>query len=102
MQTGTQTNGKGKGGGAVGRKDSQGQEHVPEVGVIYEREDELVALKVAAVEAAEDYSTAINKAAEDSSLNAAAVRKFIEAKAGDKFEATKKKVTQLALIFDVE
>lgn len=94
--------GRGKRRGAVGRKDSEGQEQVIEIGVIHAREDELVALKVAAVEAAEDYSTAINQAAEDSGYNAATVRKFIEAKAGDKFDATKKKVTQLALIFDVE
>ena len=100
MQTGTQTNGKGR--GEVGRKDSEGQEAVIEQGVIEDREDELVALKVAAVEAAENYSEAIKKAAEDSGYNAATVRKFIEAKAGDKFDATKKKVTQLALIFDVE
>ena len=95
------TKGK-RGRKAVGRQDNEGQEAVIELSVIEEREDELVALKVAAVEAAEDYSEAIKKAAEDSGLNAGTVRKFIEAKAGDKFDATKKKVTQLALIFDVE
>lgn len=103
MQTGTESGGKGRSKRkAVGRQDSEGQEAVIKPKIITDREDELVALKVTAVEAAENYSTAINKAAEDSGFNAGTVRKFIEAKAGDKFDATKKKVTQLALIFDVE
>jgi len=104
MQTGTHE-GKAKGNGRskpVGRQDNEGQEQVIELGVIHEREDELIALKVAQVEAAENYSEGIKKAAEDSGLNAGAVKKYIEAKAGDKFDATKKKVTQLALIFEVE
>jgi hypothetical protein len=102
METGTEsTSGKRK-KRVVGRQDSEGQEQVIERGVIEEREEELVALKVAASEAAENYSEAIKKAAEDSGLNAGTVRKYIEAKAGDKFDATKKKVAQLALIFDVE
>lgn len=84
-----------------GRKDASGQESVIELEVINDREKELIRLHEAAKEAAEDYSTAINKAAEDSGLNAAAVRKFIAAKAGDKFEAEKKRVEQLALVFDV-
>ena len=54
-----------------------------------------------AKEAAEDLSTAINKTAEDCGLNAAAVKKYVSARAGDSYEAEKKKVEQLALVFDV-
>lgn len=94
--------GNGRSKRAAGRKDSDGQAQVIKPKIITEREDELVDLKTKAVEAAENYSKAINQAAEDSGYNAATVRKYIEAKAGDKFDATKEKVTQLALIFDVE
>lgn len=86
----------------VGRQDNEGQEQVIDSSVIEGREDELVELKNKAAQAAEDYSEAIKKAAEDSGYNAGTVRKYIEAKAGDNFDAAKKRVTQIALIFDVE
>lgn len=101
MQTQTE-GGKSKRKTAAGRKDSDGQSQVIKPKIISEREDELVDLKTKAVEAAENYSKAINQAAEDSGYNAATVRKYVEAKAGDKYDATREKVTQLALIFDVE
>lgn len=85
-----------------GRKDANGQEAVIELGVLHEREEELCQLYTRAGEAAADYSTAITKAGEDSGLNAAAIRRYIAAKAGDKFDAEKKRVTQLALAFGVE
>lgn len=84
-----------------GRKDENGQEAVIKLKVIEDREKELVRLHGAAKDAAEDFSTAITKASEDSGLNAAAVRKFIAAKAGDRFEAEQKKVEQLSLVFGV-
>lgn len=106
MDAGLNTEGgKGKGKGKrapKGRKDATGQESVIVLEVITEREEELVRLHEAAKDASEDYSTAVNKAAEDSGLNAAAVRKFISAKAGDKFEAEKKRVQQLALVFGAD
>lgn len=85
----------------VGRQDNTGQEAKIEESIITEREDELIGLLTRSNEAAEDLSTAIKKAAEDSGYNAAAIRKYIAAKESDTFDAVKKKVTQLALIFDV-
>lgn len=109
MRTETSTEGKGKNGKGKrapkvpsGRKDNSGQEAVITRDVIYKREEELVRLNVKAKDAAEDYSTAINKAAEDSGLNAAAVRKYIASKANDTFAADKKKVQQLALVFGAD
>lgn len=86
----------------TGRKDNTGQEAIIDSSVIAEREDELVRLFKAAGDAAEDLSSAIKKAAEDSGYNSAAVRKFIAAKAGDSYDAERKKVVQLALIFSVD
>lgn len=111
MDTQTETTkGKGKGKGKnakpprapKGRKDNSGQEAVIVRDVIYEREEELVRLHSKAKDAGEDYSTAINKAAEDSGLNAAAVRKYIASKANDTFAADKKRVQQLALVFGAD
>lgn len=86
----------------TGRKDNSGQEQVIEHGVIAEREDELVRLFKAAEDAGTDFSDANKKAAEDSGYNAGALRKYIAAKAGDKFAAEKKRIVQLALLFDVD
>lgn len=103
MQTGTNTNtSKRRSKKVVGRQDSQGQEAVIENDVIEERIDELITLKKSAEEASTSYSDAVKATAEKSGYNAATVRKYVEAKAGDDFDGAKKKVAQLALIFDIE
>jgi hypothetical protein len=86
----------------VGRQDKIGQEAIIDSSVIKEREQELVRLYNRSGEAQEDLSTAIKKTAEDSGFNAAAVRRYITAKAGDDFDKQKKHVQQLALIFDID
>ena len=85
--------------GARGRKD-KGQEAVIKLETIKTRVPELVTLKKRCDDAAKDYGDAIKKAAEDSGLLAATVRKFVNAKAGDNFDEEKDKVAQLALVFD--
>ena len=65
-----------------------------------ERIDELVGLHTKASTASEDLSTAVKKAAEDCGLNAKAVRAFVTARAGDKFEKAKKNCEQLSLLFE--
>lgn len=104
METQTETskgNGKGSSRKVVGRKDSEGQEAKINDDLILEREEELITLRKRTTEANDEYSTAIKKAAEDSGYNASTVRKYIEAKAGDSYDATEKKVRQLALIFGI-
>ena len=85
--------------GARGRRD-RGQEAVIKLETIKTRVGELVKLQKAAEDAAETFGDAIKKAAEDSGLLAATVRKFVKARAGDKFEEEKTKAQQLALVFE--
>ena len=77
-----------------------GQEKVINRGIVFERAEELVRLKVRADEASEDFGTAIKKAAEDSGLIASVVRRYIVAKAGEKFEERRRETNQLSLLFE--
>jgi hypothetical protein len=83
----------------TGRKD-KGQEAVIQNESLQTRVEELIRLKKAADTASDDYAAAIKKCAEDSGLLSATVRKFVDARAGDKFDDAKTKVLQLALVFD--
>lgn len=83
-----------------GRKDASGQEAVIKLEALSVKVDELVRLNKAADEAATDFAEAIKAAAEAAGLNASTVRKYIVARAGDKFEEKKRDVQQLALVFD--
>jgi uncharacterized protein (UPF0335 family) len=77
-----------------------GQEQVIKVTVISDKMDQLVKLHHAAAEASEDLSDAIKKAAEKSGMNAKALRSFVAARAGDKYEERARDARQLALLFD--
>lgn len=100
--------GGGNGGGktrkkknaAAGRKDAEKQDAVIECAVIKTRINQLVRLKNAADEASQDLNDAITKAAEDSGLLSSTVRRFVTARAGEDFEGAKRKVAQLALVFE--
>lgn len=87
-------------GGVKGRKDAQKQEKVIDLKVVKDRLGELKSLKARAKEASTDYSEAIKKAAQDSGLNASAVRRFVDAAAGNSIEERKRDAEQLALLFD--
>jgi hypothetical protein len=68
--------------------------------VIADRIDELVKLKGAADDAAESYADSITKAAEDSGYLASVVRKFVTARAGEKFEERKRECEQQLELFE--
>jgi hypothetical protein len=85
--------------GARGRKD-RGQEAVIKLESLQTRVPELVALKQKADDASQAFNDAIKNTAESSGLLAATVRKYVKARAGDKFEDEKTKAQQLALCFE--
>lgn len=83
-----------------GRRGSEGQEAVIKLEALSVKTDELVKLHTAATDAATDFGEAVKKVAEEAGLNAATVRKYIAARAGDKYDETKQRVLQLALVFE--
>lgn len=84
---------------ARGRK-NQGIEEVPHSAPVMEVIEDLVHLHHKKEAANETYNAAVKKVAERAGLLTAVVNKFVAAKAGNKFEDEKRKVEQLALIFD--
>lgn len=83
-----------------GRKDEHHQEKVIDLSLVSDSIDELVRLYKSAAEVAEDYSTAIKETAEKAGINAGALRKFVTAKAGEKYEERKRDCEQLSLLFE--
>jgi hypothetical protein len=63
---------------------------------------ELVKLKKAADDAADEYKEASVKLAEKCGLNTAAVNKRVSAEVNDKIEEETRKVEQLAIAFEVD
>lgn len=97
-----QTSGETTEGGtrARGRKDSDGQAAVVKLEALSVKVDELVKLHNTMSNAATDFGEAVKAVAEKAGLNAATVRKYVAARAGDKFDDTREKIRQLALVFD--
>lgn len=93
-------NGKDKDKRAAGRKDKGNQPAVMDVTKLRDSLTKLKNLKVAADDAASDYGDAVTKAAEKCGVLASVVRKVVSAYAGDDFEEEKRKVEQLALVFE--
>lgn len=85
---------------AKGRKDSEGQEAVIKSGKAKDEIERLVKLKGEAEDAAEKYNDAIKYVAEQAGLLAGVLRKFVNARAGDKYDDEKRKAEQLVLCFD--
>jgi hypothetical protein len=84
-----------------GRKDqTTGQEAAISLRPIKDGIEELVTLYTQQQESAARCSDAIKAAAEQSGLLANVVRKFVKARAGDKFEEAKRTVEQLSLVFE--
>lgn len=103
MQTSTDTAldmPKGSRGRNTGRKDKDHQEAVFNAEAIQTKAEHLVQLYRSQQTAATDFSEAIKTVAENAGVNAATLRRFIVAKAGDDFEGAKAKVLQLALVFE--
>ena len=85
---------------ARGRKDASKQEGVTVPEAVKARIDELVTLYKATQTASEDFSSAVKAVAEKSSYNAAAIRKFVVARSGEKFAEAKKLAEQQMELFD--
>lgn len=84
------------------RIDAEGQESVISVTEVANRIDELVELYTLAEESGAKLNDAIKATAEKSGLLAATVRKYVVAKASDDFDGHKRKVVQLALVFEID
>jgi hypothetical protein len=93
MQVVTQTN------QVRGRRDRAGQENAIELEPIRERIEGLVALYGASCTAADEFNETVKAAAENAGLLAAVVRKFVIARAGERFAEESRKVEQLSLLF---
>jgi hypothetical protein len=84
-----------------GRKDqTTGQEEAITMAPVKKSIDELVRLYTQQQAASEKCSTGIKTVAEQSGLLANVLRKFVKARAGEKFEEAKRTVEQLSLVFD--
>jgi hypothetical protein len=84
-----------------GRKDqTTGQEAAITLRPIKDSIGELVTLYIQQQQSAAACSDAIKAAAEKAGLLANVVRKFVKARAGEKFAEAKRTVEQLSLVFD--
>lgn len=86
--------------GAKGRKGPDHQEATIKTKVIKDRLDELLTLQTKAENASNRFSDAIKATAEASGINAGALRKFVNARAGEKFDERKRDCEQLSLLFE--
>jgi len=87
---------------APGRRTNDGQEKTPDPGAVEPRMSKLLKLYAESENAKEALSDAIKKAAESTGFNAAALKKFVKARAGDEdeFADRKRDAEQLVLLFD--
>lgn len=101
MQTESATEANEKQRRVRGRRDqTTKQEAVIKLDKVKDRVQELVHQYVAASDAAEQFASSIKATAEASGLLASVVRKFIVAKAGEKFEEKKNEAMQLSIVFE--
>lgn len=85
---------------ARGRKDENKQEGVTVPSKVKDAIDELVNLYRAQHMAAAGFSDAVKAVAEKSNYNAAAIRKFVVARAGEKFAESKRLAEQQMELFE--
>ena len=83
-----------------GRKDAEKQETVLNPESVETKIEHLITLKRKVETATSDYSDAIKAVAETSGFLASQVRKFVTARAGERFEEKKREATQFVLLFD--
>lgn len=62
--------------------------------------EDLIQLKVVADDASKEFADAIKATAEKSGVLASALRRFVIARAGEKFADRKRECEQLSLLFD--
>ena len=82
-----------------GRQGHDKHDAVIQTKLVGDKVEALVKLKVKADEAAEDFAAAVKKTAEASGMLATVVRRFVIARAGEKFEEKKRECEQLDLLF---
>ena len=85
---------------AKGRKDETGQEGVIKLKPVEDSIEDLMELKTKADLADVAFNDAVKAVAEKSQLLASVVRKFVNARMGEKFQDEKRKCEQLMLCFD--
>lgn len=83
-----------------GRKDSEKQEQVIKLSAVKDKISDLITLYNKAGDANDKLNDAIKATAEKAGLLSSVVRKFVVARAGDRFEEEARKVEQLNLVFD--
>ena len=85
---------------ARGRKDADKQEAVISTKPVKDRIADLIALYIKAGEASDKFNDAVKATAEKAGLLSSVVRKFVVARASEKYEEEARKVEQLSLIFE--
>jgi hypothetical protein len=83
-----------------GRIDSDQQDAVIKLDPVREKVEYLEQLYGDSCAAAEEFAEAVKSVAEQSGLLAAVVRKFVVARASEKFDEKKRQCEQLSLLFD--
>lgn len=81
-----------------GKKDKGGQERVVQLEFLVTAQNDLGVLYAQLKEKREAFNAAVKKAAEKCGLNAANVRAFVVAKAGDLYEDELRKAEQKAML----
>lgn len=98
-QSGTDEGTTTKGRKVRGRKNADNQEAVTRPQLVSEKIDELVLLYTTAQACSADFGDAVKAAAEASGYNAAAIRKFVVARAGENFQERKRELEQQMELF---
>ena len=86
---------------AVGRQGTDKQEAVIKLSQVKDKIDYLVGLHRTAETASKDLHDGIKAIAEKAGLLSSVVKRYVSAKAGDRFEDKVREVQQLSLLFDV-
>lgn len=100
MQQTEVTKGNGRTSPRGRKSQTTGQEEAIHLQPIKDSIDDLVVLYIQAQESAARCSDGIKAASEKSGLLANVLRKFVKARAGDKFEEARRTVEQLSLVFE--
>ena len=83
-----------------GRIEKDAQDAVIKLKVVKDKIAHLIELHQASRVSSEDFSAAVNHVAEEAGLLASVVRRYVVAKAGEKFAEKKRECEQLSLLFE--
>ena len=82
------------------RKDKDGQEAIIKIGEVRDKIGYLIDMHNKAKDAGTDYGDAVKATAERAGISSSVLRKFVAARAGEKFDECAKEVEQLSLCFE--